>query len=161
MRKPSKKRKSSCTLVDTALVSVLGVAKDNQDLNLEEASSTPGAKAKKTHSSEQSSSRNAKDKKTDTKDEGKAAKSMFYWLRLQNLQQQPDHQPKTDIRPRTTENSRADQVTSFASSTSPVDVWQTPETDMDTSSDSDSVVHEVPTGQAEEGELSHLDQTSL
>ena len=31
---------------------------------------------------------------------------------------------------------------------------------MDTSSDSDSdsVVHELPTGQTEEGELSHLDQ---
>ena len=41
-----------------------------------------------------------------------------------------------------------------------MDVKQTPETDMDTStdSDSDSVVYELPTGQAEEGELSDLDQ---
>ena len=41
-----------------------------------------------------------------------------------------------------------------------MDVQQTPETDIDTSSDSDSyyVVHELPTGQAEEGELSDLDQ---
>ena len=29
---------------------------------------------------------------------------------------------------------------------------------MDTSSDSESVVHELPTGQAEEAELSGLDQ---
>ena len=65
---------SSSTLVDPALVSVLGVAKDRQDLNSEEVSSTPGAKAKKTKSSEESSSRNAKDKKTKSKDKGKTVK---------------------------------------------------------------------------------------
>ena len=63
---------SRSTLVDPALASVLGVAKDRQDLNSEEASSTPGAKAKK--SSEESSSRNAKDKKTDTQNKSKAVK---------------------------------------------------------------------------------------
>ena len=50
----------SSTLVDP--VSVLGIAKDRQDFNSEEASSTPGAKAKKNKSSGESSSRNAKDK---------------------------------------------------------------------------------------------------
>ena len=54
--------------MDPALVSVLGVAKDRQDLNSEEASSTPGAKAKKTQIAEMSSGRSAKDKKTDSKD---------------------------------------------------------------------------------------------
>ena len=44
---------------------MLGAVKDKQDLNPEEASSTPGVKAKKTQSSEESSSRNAKDKKTE------------------------------------------------------------------------------------------------
>ena len=54
---------------------MLGVAKDRQDLNSEEASSTPGVKAKKTQSSEESNSRNAKDKKTETtKEKGKASK---------------------------------------------------------------------------------------
>ena len=43
-------------------MSVLGVAKDRLDFNSEEASSTPGAKAKKTQSSEESSSRNVKDR---------------------------------------------------------------------------------------------------
>ena len=56
-------------------MSVLGVAKDRQDSNSEEASSTPGEKAKKTKSSEESSSRNEKDKKTEsTKDKGKSIK---------------------------------------------------------------------------------------
>ena len=55
---------SSSTLVDPALVSVLGVVKDRQDLNSEEASSTPGVNAKKRPSSEESS--NVKDKKNDT-----------------------------------------------------------------------------------------------
>ena len=59
---------SNSTLVDPALVSGLGVVKDRQDLNSEEASSTHGAKAKKTKSSEESSSRNVKDKKTESKD---------------------------------------------------------------------------------------------
>ena len=48
---------SSSTQVDPALVSVLGVVKDGQGLNSEEASCTPGAKAKKKPSSEESSSR--------------------------------------------------------------------------------------------------------
>ena len=39
-----------------------------------------------------------------------------------------------------------------------MDIQQTPETDMDTSWDSDSVVNMQPTGQAEEGEVSDLDQ---
>ena len=56
---------SSNTLVDPALVSELGVAKYRQDLNSEEASSTPGVKAKKKQSSEESSSRNAKDRLSD------------------------------------------------------------------------------------------------
>ena len=60
--------------MDPASVSVLGVMKDRQDFNSEEASSTPGAKAKKIQSSEVSSSRNVKDKKTDSKDKGKAVK---------------------------------------------------------------------------------------
>ena len=64
----------SSTLVDPALVSVLGVAKDRQDLNSDEASSTPGAKAKKTQIAEISSGRSAKDKKTDSKDKGKAVR---------------------------------------------------------------------------------------
>ena len=51
----------SNTLVHPALVSVMGLAKDRQDLNSEEASSTPGAKAKKTHGSEESNNRNAKE----------------------------------------------------------------------------------------------------
>ena len=37
--------------MDVALVSVLGVAKEGKGLNSEEASSTPGAKAKKKESS--------------------------------------------------------------------------------------------------------------
>ena len=46
----------------------------------------------------------------------------------------------------------------FAPSTSTEDVQQTPETVMDTSSDSDSdsIVHELPMGQKEEGELLDL-----
>ena len=67
----------SNTHVDPALVSVLGVRKDRQDLNSEEVSSTPDLKAKKTQSSEESSIRNAKDRKTDSKDPGKAVKNMF------------------------------------------------------------------------------------
>ena len=47
-------------------MSVLGVAKDRQDLNSEEASSTTAVKAKKTKSSGKSRSRNTKDKKTET-----------------------------------------------------------------------------------------------
>ena len=43
----------------------------------------------------------------------------------------------------------------FDPSTSPVDVQQTPETDMDTNSDTGS---ELPTAQAEEGEFSNLEQ---
>ena len=41
-----------------------------------------------------------------------------------------------------------------------MDVQQSPDTDMDTSSDteSESVVNVQPTGQAEEGEVSDLDQ---
>ena len=41
-----------------------------------------------------------------------------------------------------------------------MDVQQSPDTDMDTSSDTDSesVVNVQPTGQAEEGEVSDLDQ---
>ena len=46
---------SRSTLVDPALVSVMGVAKDRQDSNSEEASSTPVVKAKKNKSSEESS----------------------------------------------------------------------------------------------------------
>ena len=66
---------SSSTLVDPALVSVLGVAKDGEALNSEEESSTPGAKAKKTQSSEESRSRNVKDRKIESaKDKGKAMK---------------------------------------------------------------------------------------
>ena len=69
---------SSSTLVHPALVSMLGVVKDGQDLNSEEASSTPCVKAKKTQSSEDCSSRNVKHKKTDTtKDKGKAVKKHF------------------------------------------------------------------------------------
>ena len=64
-------KESGSTLVEPALVSVLGIVKDRQDLNSVEANSSPGAKAKKTKSSEESSSRNAKDKKTEsTKDKG-------------------------------------------------------------------------------------------
>ena len=57
--------KSCDTLVDPVLVTGIGVAKDRQGSNQEEASSTPsGAKAKKCCSgSEESSSRDAKDKK--------------------------------------------------------------------------------------------------
>ena len=56
-------------------MSLLGVAKQRQYLNSEEASSIPGAKAKKTKSSEESRSRNVKDKKTEsTKDKGKTVK---------------------------------------------------------------------------------------
>ena len=44
----------------------------------------------------------------------------------------------------------------FAPSTASVDVQQTPERDMDTGSD--SVVLDLPTDQAEEVELSYLDQ---
>ena len=55
------KEESSSTLVDPAVVSVLGVAKDEPGLNSEEASSTPAAKVKKKRSSEELSSRNAKD----------------------------------------------------------------------------------------------------
>ena len=55
---------SSSTLVDLALVSVLGVAKDRQDLNSEDVSSTPVAKAKKNMISEELSSKNVKDRKT-------------------------------------------------------------------------------------------------
>ena len=65
---------SSSILVDPALVSVLGVAKDRQDLNSEEVSSTPGAKAKKTQIAEMLRGRSAKDKKSDSKDKGKAVK---------------------------------------------------------------------------------------
>ena len=67
---------SSTPLVDPALVTVLGVAKDRQGLNSEETSSIPSAKARKKQSSEESSSRNAKDKKSDssTIDKGKSVK---------------------------------------------------------------------------------------
>ena len=51
------------------------------------------------------------------------------------LQQQPAHQLYSDNRPCTTDRLRTDQVTKFAPSASPVDVQQTPEIDMDTSSD--------------------------
>ena len=74
------------------------------------------------------------------------------------LPRQPTHRPKTDNRPFTTDHSHPDQVTRFSPSTSPVEVQQTPETDIDNSSVSDFVVHELPTGQTEEGELSDLDQ---
>ena len=64
------------------------------------------------------------------------------------LHQQPTHRPKSDNQPSTAQHPRTD----------PVDVQQTPETDMDTGSDSeDCVVHEIPTGQTEEGELLYLD----
>ena len=53
---------------------MLGVVKDRQDLNSEEASCTPGAKAKKTQSSEESSSRNAEDKGQAVKKHVSAAK---------------------------------------------------------------------------------------
>ena len=68
--KPSKKSRVAF-LLPPALVSVLGVAKDRQDLNSEEVSSTPGAKAKKTQIAEMSSGRSAKDKKSDSKDKGR------------------------------------------------------------------------------------------
>ena len=63
------------------------------------------------------------------------------------LNHQPSHRPKTD-------NS------GFDPSTSPVQVQQSPETDMDTSSDwdNDSVTQELPTGQYEEGEVSDPEQ---
>ena len=67
--KPSKKSRAAF-LLPPALVSVLGVAKDRQDLNSEEVS-TPGAKAKKTQIAEMSSGRSAKDKKSDSKDKGR------------------------------------------------------------------------------------------
>ena len=51
------------------------------------------------------------------------------------LHQQPAHRPKTDNWP-----SGTNQLTKLASSTASVEVQQTPETDVDTSSDSDSRV---------------------
>ena len=52
--------------------------KDRQDLNSEEASSTPGVKAKNTKISEESSGRNTKDnriqKRPESKDKGKSIK---------------------------------------------------------------------------------------
>ena len=74
-RKPYKEEMSSI-LLDQALVLVLGVAKHRQDLNTEEVSSTPGAKANKKQNSEESSSRNAKDRKTESsvKDKVKSVK---------------------------------------------------------------------------------------
>ena len=57
---------SSSTLVDTSSVTILGVVKDRQGLDLEEMSSTLGAKIKKSKGLEESSSSNVKDKKTDT-----------------------------------------------------------------------------------------------
>ena len=65
---------------------------------------------------------------------------------------------KSDNRPSTTDQAHTGQVIKFVLSTSTVNVQQTPESDMDTSSDSDSAVHELPTGQAEEGKLLDLDQ---
>ena len=53
------------------------MAKDRQGLNAEEASSTPGAKVKKSKGTEESSS-NAKNKKTDApKEKGKAHRLRF------------------------------------------------------------------------------------
>ena len=59
------------------------------------------------------------------------------------LHQQPSHRPKTDTWP-----SSTDQTTK--------EVQLALDSDMDISSD--SVIHELSTGQAEEGELSDLDQ---
>ena len=69
------------------------------------------------------------------------------------------HLSKTDNRLSITDQPCTDQFTSFAPSTLPVEVQQTPETDMNTSSDSDadSVVHELPTGQQEKDEVSVTD----
>ena len=60
------------------------------------------------------------------------------------LHQQPVHRPKTDIRPSCTDRTSTE-------------VQLASDSDVDISSDSDSVVHELPTGQAEEGELSDPD----
>ena len=51
----------------------------------------------------------------------------------------------TNIRPSSTDQTSTE-------------IQPAPNSDMDISSDSDSVVHELPTGQAEEGELSDPDR---
>ena len=61
-----------------AFVSVMGVAKDRQDFNSEEASSNPGANAKKTHGSEESSKRNTINKKTDSKKQGQGCEKACF-----------------------------------------------------------------------------------
>ena len=63
--------------MDPALVSVQRVAKDRQNLNSEEVSSTPVARAKKNKSAEESSSKSAKYRKTQrtsesTRNKGKS-----------------------------------------------------------------------------------------
>ena len=71
------------------------------------------------------------------------------------------HRAKSDNRPVVTDQPTTDQVSKQASSTSTVEVNQPgSDSDMDASSDSDSdsVVPPHFTGQAEEGELSDLDQ---
>ena len=65
-------QESSSTLVDPALVSVLGVAKDGQGLNQEEASSTPGTKVKE--SKEESSSSNAPKEKGKSRKQARVTK---------------------------------------------------------------------------------------
>ena len=61
--------------MDPALVSVIGVVKDRQVSNPEEASNTPGVKAKKTKGSEVSNSRNERQEDRGTKREGEDEKA--------------------------------------------------------------------------------------
>ena len=81
--------------------------------------------------------------------------------RQATLHQQPAHQPKSDNRPVVTDQPATDQVSKQAPTTSAVAVTQQgSDSDMETSSDSDSdsVVRPHFTGQAEECGLSDLDQ---
>ena len=76
------------------------------------------------------------------------------------LHQQPSHRPETGQRPSSTNQLCTGQDAQFEPSTAIVEVEQSLDTDVDTSSDTDSesVVNVQPTGQAEGGEASDLDQ---
>ena len=80
------KEESSSTLVDPALVSVLGVAKDRQDLDSEEWNCTPVQKPRRQRVQK---SRIAEMQKTRRQKQPKTWASLLrgHWLRLQSHQQ--------------------------------------------------------------------------